>query len=123
MQNYVPKPSYLKALVLLGCGLSLCFASTASLSQSIEELEAEAIRQKQATQAAEETKRKAAKAEAERKSIAREAAKRQATLATYPLTINIVPANAKVSIRNIEPKYRDGMHLPSGQSACRSSRL
>jgi formylglycine-generating enzyme required for sulfatase activity len=87
MQNYAPKPSYLKSLVLLSCALSLCFASTASLSQSIEELEAEAIRQKQATQAA---------------------------LATYPLTINTVPANAKVSIRNIEPKYRDGMHLTSG---------
>ncbi|HMT92066.1 SUMF1/EgtB/PvdO family nonheme iron enzyme [uncultured Thiothrix sp.] len=114
MQNYAPKPSYLKSLVLLGCALSLCFASTASLGQSIEELEAEAIRQKQATQAAEEAKRKAAKAEAERKAIARETAKRQAALATYPLTINTVPANAKVSIRNIEPKYRDGMHLPSG---------
>lgn len=114
MQNYAPKPSYLKPLVLLGCALSLSLASTASLSQSIEELEAEAIRQKQATQATEEAKRKAAKAEAERKAMAREAAKRQAALATYPLTINTVPANAKVSIRNIEPKYRDGMRLPSG---------
>lgn len=105
MQNCAYKPRLSKSWILWLGALSLFF-STASFSQSIEELEAQAIRQKQAI---EESARKAA---AEREAANRRAAQ---AAATYALTINTVPTTAKVSIRNIEPKYRDGMRLPAGQ--------
>ena len=133
MQNFVSNPwRYIAPL----CLASLLVCSMAAHAKTIEEMEAEAIQHKQAQ---EKATADAAKQKAEQKAEARKQqqaakeaaadAKRKAEEAkkpppappkpvpvqTYVLTVKTEPASATVSIRNIQPKYRDGIQLAPGK--------
>lgn len=114
MQNFVHN---LKSYFVL-----ICLVSLVAQAKTIEEMEAEAIRQKQVEdQATAEAAKKETEKEAEKINITLPEPPKSVPAPTYSLTIQTEPDNATVSIRNIQPKYHDGMRLVPGKYRVRVS--
>ncbi|WP_169314601.1 PEGA domain-containing protein [Thiothrix nivea] len=105
MQNFVPNSHRVLSLFLLG--LLVCSASVNA--KTIEEMEADAIKQKQEQDALTKPKKTAPEPP------------KPKPIQTYALTVKTEPTNATVSIRNIQPKYRDGIQLEPGKYHIRVS--